>query len=181
VLGGIIAVAVVVAMIINAALGGRKDAPAVPQATGSTASPTTEVAAPDCAPEDLTVALVSAKQLFSVEEMPTFTATVTNEGSRACLLDASPSKTLLHITSGSDRIFDSGDCQNKEPAPPATDSLFVLKPQASHELSASWNKTRSNESCGEGLPAPVAGAKYTYWAEMTVMGAQSDRAPFSFE
>jgi hypothetical protein len=191
VIAGIIVVAVIIAMIINALMGdGRAREPK--QSPVASATKQSGATAPACSTANLTVTLAADKQTFPAGEIPTFTATVTNTGKAACLLDEGSAASILEITSGTDRIFNSGDCAGaknsgaassesaSEPAAPESASVSVA-PGAARDLKLTWDKVRSNESCSPDLPAPVAGAKYTYIAEATVAGVKSDKAPFSFE
>jgi hypothetical protein len=109
---GAIVVVVIFVLIIKACGGSEPKAKKTPTATPTTLaaldtfSPPPEVA--DCAKADLKVELAPTTYSFDSGAPIVFTANVTNTGSTACAVD--PAAISLHVTSGSDRIFDSQDC-----------------------------------------------------------------------
>ncbi|HEY3686712.1 MAG TPA: hypothetical protein VGL93_27005 [Streptosporangiaceae bacterium] len=72
---------------------------------------------------------------------PTFGYTIVNTGSRTCAYDVGPKGLELKITSGSDRIWSSGDC-----AKGVTDSKR-LKRGVPYTRTVTWDRTRSTPSC----------------------------------
>lgn len=110
--GGAVVLLVILVMIIKAAAGGGSEAPkantrsndAVPTLSGSP-SPIEET--PFCTQADIEVEAEATDSTFPAPAKPTFTVAVRNKGIIKCVID--PASVNVHITSGDDRIFDSGD------------------------------------------------------------------------
>jgi hypothetical protein len=134
---------------------------AAPTAAGSAASAS---AAPgQCATAQLQVTLSGYEKLAAGATQP-FKTSITNASSGSCILAVSATNFSLTVTSGSDRIWSTGDCAKWVPSKTVT-----LKPQASTELDITWPGTRSKATCGTTKGALGAG---TYVAKATLTGAQ---------
>ncbi len=72
----------------------------------------------------------------------TFTLAVTNNGAEPCVLDLTPSTFSLTVTSGTDRIWTTDDCDKWVPSHKGT-----LKSKKSYEFSISWSVNRSAAGC----------------------------------
>ncbi|MBO3095670.1 hypothetical protein [Cellulomonas dongxiuzhuiae] len=139
----------------------------------ATPSPTTaaEPGVPECAPEQLALAVTPGAEAFAAGVDPTFEVTVTNSGSEPCLVDAGDGRREVVITSGEDRVWSSLDCV---PADPDARTLLLAGGQ-SDVTQLGWPRERSAAGCAGGLPEPGAG---TYSVVVGVGGATSPAAVF---
>jgi len=174
VLLGLVVLILLIWMIIKAATSGG-DEPKVAQtpvessASAAAESPPVPEAEP-CTKGALAIDLTPDSRAFGAGEPVTFTAEVTNTSAIRCALD--PAATRIHVTSGSDRIFDSDDCSTAEPGP---GQPTLLEAGAVGNLPVSWDRHRSNETCDPGLPEPRPG---TYHIIATIAGAKSNDTVF---
>ncbi|WP_136518384.1 MULTISPECIES: hypothetical protein [Cellulomonas] len=141
------------------------------------AAPTTPAAQaadglpPECAPEQLGLAVSPGGETFTDGAEPTFEVSIENTGTEPCLVDAGDASREVLVTSGSDRVWSSRDCL---PAEVPERTLLLAGGQADVTQLA-WPRVRSAEGCPDGLPAPGDG---TYSATVTVGGATSPAAVF---
>ena len=124
-----------------------------------------------CDPGALSVTLTAESRMFEAPAAPTFAFAVTNTGEVPCTVDAGSGSQVVTIVSGADRIWSNADCAGE-----TEERLLLLLPGAADTVSVAWDRTRSDEACTAGLPAPGAG---TYQAVGTMLGAQS--APYVFD
>lgn len=111
-----------------------------------------------CAPGQLTVTPVVSSQNVAPEETPQLSLTVENTGQAECTADLGTAGMTFSITSGSDQVWRSTDCQ-KNPDHRAV----ILKPGTPLPTTPiPWDRTRSGaETCGaEREPMPGGGASY---------------------
>ncbi|BDZ45172.1 hypothetical protein [Naasia aerilata] len=188
VLLGLLAVIAVVVLIVV-----RPSAEAVPAAS-VTPSPTAvapapvETAAPPaadgtippCAPGQVQVTALTDKGEYAPGELPQLSWTISNVGAAPCSLNAGTSQQVFTITSGSDTIWTSTDCQSN-----GADAPYTLPPSSSGVEPAQstplpWDRVRSSpDSCDtEDRPEAVGGGA-TYHFDVSVGGfPASDSATF---
>lgn len=106
-----------------------------------TPSPTKLGPGDPCDPSDVVVTAHLGDETYHAGHRPTFSYTLVNTGQRTCTYDVGPDGLELRITSGSDRIWSSGDC-----AKGAADSKR-LKRGVPYTRTVTWNRTRSNPDC----------------------------------
>lgn len=180
VLLALVLVIVLVVVVIRALTGGGDDPsatrtdPAGTSAADPAASPGTaaDTGTAACDPANLGVQLTADATAYPGGAQPLFTATMTNNGSAPCLLDASDAQRQLIITSGSDRIWGSTDCGEGQAL------QLLLAPGQADQRQTQWDRTRSDEACSADLPAPGAG---TYQAVLTLHGVSTDPVVFTLE
>lgn len=143
---------------------GEDEAPAEDEPEGAPGSPTA------CSPEALTTILSTDTRSYPAESAPVLTVAVTNSGEVACTVDAGTAVEEVLITSGSDRIWSSADCE-QEPV----SRLLLLDPGDQERIDLTWQRERSDESCTAGLADPRPG---TYTAVATVLGTATEPAVF---
>lgn len=130
-------------------------------------------AARTCTGADLTLVVTADAASYAAGANPTFNVRITNTGDSSCTVDAGEATRELLVTSGSDRIWSSLDCV----AADAPERVLLLPAGASDEpVSVAWPRVRSNEQCGDGLPAPRPG---TYHVVAKLVGAESQPATFT--
>lgn len=170
----LVAVVTVVYLGLRAVLGGGDDpqVPATVTDTESTAPPEAAAGTPVCDPASLGVALAADATTYPSGAQPTFTVSLTNNGSVACLIDAGEAQRQLLVTSGSDRIWASTDCA------PADPLQLLLAPEQTDERQVQWDRNRSVEGCATGQSAALPG---TYQAVLTLAGVSSAPVVFGLE
>jgi len=134
-------------------------ASATPSASASaTASATpspTASATPTCNQNLVTVTASTDKPAYGPGENPMLTLKVTNGGKVPCEVNIGTSQMEFLVTSGSDRIFSSKDCQAS-----SEDLVKVIAPGASETANFPWNRNRSADGCKEVAAAPGGGGAY---------------------
>lgn len=148
---------------ISAALKGpapaatASDSPQTPGATGGpdpSATPTSTSGA-GCDEKLLTVTASTDKAAYGPDESPLLTLKVTNKNRVACEVNIGTSQMEYLVTSGSDRIFSSRDCQAE------SDDLVKKIPAGRTETANfPWNRKRSTEGCKVVDAQPGGGGAY---------------------
>jgi hypothetical protein len=149
---GLLAVIIVVVLIIVRPGGGP---PTPNQGTSPPVSASTGTGNEEaCDPAVVQIVAVTDSVSYPTEATPQISMTITNIGSTSCTFDAGTGAQEYLITSGSDRIWSSRDCQTT-----STKDVRVLEP--SEELSTTpfaWDRTRSaTDTCNTQRPAVIAG------------------------
>lgn len=178
----IVIVILVIWVLIAAATGGsdKKSAatpdpsvdPTISVSPGATDQPDSIRA---CGADDVVITTVANPASVPEGALPVFDVAIAHQGSTACSLDTAAEGTELLITSGSDRIFSSLDCPDD--ATIAAKQL-ILAPDATEDLSVTWNRQRSLPECAPESAIPGAG---TYKASLTIQGIKSELATFTLE
>ncbi|MBI5162201.1 MAG: hypothetical protein HY996_12435 [Micrococcales bacterium] len=169
-LAGLIALVAVVVLIIvrpGAANGERNDGtpPAADKST-VTGAPT-DAASPDasasatgaaCKPANVKVVAVTDKATYASGAQPMLSMSITNSGSSACTFDVGTGAQGYVITSGTEKIWDSRDCQTD----PTADVQSLAPGQTLTTQPFAWDRTRSaTTTCAAARPAVIAaGASY---------------------
>jgi hypothetical protein len=135
----------------SAAASPSASASATPSATPSPTAP----AAPSCNQNLVTVSASTDKPAYGPGENPMLTLKVTNGGTVPCEVNIGTSQMEFLVTSGSDRIFSSKDCQAS-----SEDLVKVIAPGASETANFPWNRTRSADGCKAVAAAPGGGGAY---------------------
>lgn len=132
------------------------------------------VAGGDCQAQQIKVeAFVGLKDktrqlAFNAGDKPYFWFTITNTASVECNFNVGTSATFFKITSGSDNIWSSQDCNLTENR---TERIMLLKPNQPVTSGADyWERVRSSDqgcALADGLPEVTAGgASYVLKAEV---------------
>lgn len=98
-----------------------------------------------------------------------FTVRLLNSGSDPCQLTIDSKTLRVLVTSGSDHIWDTADCQGLPEVP------VVLKAKEQRNLAVHWPGVRSREGCPSEQPAAKPGY---YAADVTVGGVGPVRTRF---
>ena len=143
----------------------------------------TETAAPDepgdepaagpataCTPSQVTVTPVTDAEVYAAGQQPLLSLTLLNTGTTACTLQAGSDVQSYVITSGSDRIWASTDCQ--EPGVPAEVTLEPGEPLSSSPFA--WSRTRSSADDCTSERDPVVAGGATYRLSVSVGEFESD-------
>ena len=158
VIGGFAAVASVVSAgqpsPVGAAPAGQPAGPEGPVASSS-ASPSAPSAGTGCDQNLVTVTAETDKPVYASGENPLLTLKVTNGNKVPCEINLGSSQMEYDITSGSDRIFSSTDCQSD-----ATDLVKTIAPGQSETANFSWQRNRTVQGCAAIAAKPGAGGAY---------------------
>lgn len=185
VLLGLIAVIVVIVLIVVRPGQGEPGGGAgpTPDPTGTTAAspdPTPSFTSPaggeECDPRQVRLTAVTDSNSYKPDEKPMISMTIENVGAAACTYDVGTGAQEYLITSGSDRIWSSKDCQTDPTSEP-----FVLEPGV--ELTTTpfaWARERSSkDTCDGKRPAAVAGPDGpTYRLQVKLGDAESEPVAF---
>ncbi|HSU46064.1 MAG TPA: hypothetical protein VLJ40_04050 [Arthrobacter sp.] len=126
-------------------------ASAIPSATPSP----TASATPSCNQNLVTVSASTDKPAYGPGENPMLSLKVTNGGTFPCEVNIGTSQMEFLVTSGSDRIFSSKDCQAS-----SEDLVKVIAPGASETANFPWGRNRSADGCKAVTAAPGGGGAY---------------------
>ncbi len=171
-----VAVAVVLIILKPGGAGGASDAPkvSVPGDLGDSATkPTTSAgknSTPACAEGELVVTPITDKSSYAEGEEPKLSLKVENRGTKACSADLGTATMTFAITSGSDQVWVSTDCQKK----PDHRSI-ILQPGKPLETEAiTWDRTRSSKDTCDISRDPVTAGGASYHLKVSVGSAQGD-------
>jgi hypothetical protein len=81
-------------------------------------------------------------QRVKVSDKQTFKVAITNTGAQPCILAVGPSSFALTVSSGSDRIWSTADCDKWVPS-----KKLTAKKGAGYEFDVEWPLRRSAEGC----------------------------------
>jgi len=181
VLAGLVAIVVAVVLIIlrPGSTGGATGAREVEvpddlvQVEQEDQSETAEAEDPDaiqaCAPGRLAVTPITDKPTYGPEEQPLLSLSVENTGDEPCSVDLGTASMLFEITSGSDQIWRSADCQQNP-----DHRAVILAPGDPEETEPiPWNRERSSPETCETEREAMPGGGASYHLRATAAGVQS--------
>ncbi len=127
------------------------------QETGpdTTASPAATPEGEGCEQNLVTVTAATDKPAYGDGENPVLTLKVTNGNRVPCEINIGTSQMEFLVTSGSDRIFSSTDCQAD-----ATDLVKTIPPGQSETANFPWQRNRTVQGCAPIEAKPGAGGAY---------------------
>ncbi|GAB3557999.1 hypothetical protein [Spelaeicoccus albus] len=128
-----------------------------------------------CSPDSIEVTASTDKKSYSGKAKPKLTLSVKNVSDTACIIDVGTKQLEFDITSGSDRIWSSRDCQDDSKNPDATVNKIKFKSGDKKSASMTWQRIRSVKGCKAGLPDVKPG---TYRLETKVGSNESKGAYF---
>lgn len=107
----------------------------------------------ECSPSQVRVAPIVDSTTFANGVEPMLSMEITNVGAAPCTFDVGTAAQEYVITSGTDRIWSSRDCQT-EPA----ESVITLNPDEKLATTPfAWDRTRSSPGCSGSQPEVIAG------------------------
>lgn len=174
---GLVALAVliiIVLIIVRPGSGAPTEQPAPEPETSESAlpgdEPVAEGPAGACTAAQLELTPVTDAEVYSADQQPLLSLTLLNTGTTACTLQAGSDVQSYVITSGSDRIWASSDCQ--EPGVPAEVTLQPGEPLTSAPFA--WSRTRSAPDDCDSERVPVVAGGATYRLSVSVGEIESD-------
>lgn len=131
---------------------GQPSSSATPSATAS--------ASPTCDQKLVTVTAGTNKAAYGPDEKPVLTLKVANGGKLPCKVNIGTSQMEFLVTSGSDRVFSSKDCQAE-----SDDLVRTIAPGKSETANFPWPRNRSVQGCAE-IPDGVGAGYYVFIAKL---------------
>lgn len=168
-LGAVAVIVIIILIIAGVASGkGKTGSAAKPGVTNSSSAKPSATAVPvagaACIPSRLKLEAVTDKTVYAAGVQPSISMKLTNIGTTDCTVNFGSTQQELIISSGSEKIWDSKDCQT---AP--VDAPTVLKPNVSAATAGiPWDRTRSSTTtCSTTRAAVTAGgASYHLQAKL---------------
>jgi len=169
----LVAVIVVVVLIVVRPGSGTPS----PHATGgsNSASPpasnaaTSGSSATACDPSVITLTPITDSASYAAGVQPQLSMSITNSGASACTFDVGTDAQIYLITSGSDQIWSSKDCQTGQTA-----NKQVLQPgKVLSTTPFAWDRTRSSTTTCTGNRPQVTAGGASYHLTVQVGGAKS--------
>ncbi len=105
-----------------------------------------------CPPAAVKVEAATDAAAYPAGANPLLTLSVTNTGTEPCKINVGTTQMEFVVTSGSDRIFSSADCQDG-----AEDLLKEFKPGATEKANFTWERLRSAPGCAAVASNPNPG------------------------
>jgi len=168
----LVAVIVVVVLIIVRPGSGSP----TPHATGSnTASApasngaTSGSSATACDPSVITLTPVTDAASYAAGVQPMLSMSITNSGASACTFDVGTDAQVYLITSGSDQIWSSKDCQTA----PAANKQVLQPGKVLSTTPFAWDRTRSSTTTCTGNRPQVTAGGASYHLTVQVGTAKS--------
>lgn len=159
------------------ALGGNtpaaKAGPAPAARETASAAPSKPAPAAKCDEKSVSVEAVTDAGTYGRQQKPAFTLVVRNDGDAPCKVNVGTSQMEFQVTSASDRIFSSVDCQDG-----SEDLLKDIAPGAEEKASFTWDRIRSMPGCEAVEAAPGPG---TYTLTTKLGSRTSPPATFVLE
>lgn len=137
----------------GAAPSGEETVPAASPET--TPTPSATPTGNGCELNLLTITAATDKAAYADGENPLLTLKVTNGNKVPCQVNIGTSQMEFLITSGSDRIFSSTDCQTD-----ATELIKTIAPGKSETANFPWQRNRTVQGCAPVEAKPGAGGAY---------------------
>ncbi|SDL44858.1 hypothetical protein [Arthrobacter sp. ok362] len=126
-----------------------------PTASRDPSASPTATSGDGCEQNLVTVTAATDKQDYAAGEKPLLSLTVTNNNKVPCEINIGTSQMEYMITSGSDRIFSSKDCQAE-----STDLTKTIAPGKSETANFPWQRNRTVQGCTPVDAKPGAGGAY---------------------
>jgi hypothetical protein len=159
--GGLLLVVIVILLIVFSPKGDAKDPSPKPSSSPSNSQSALDGLEPQaCNPEAISLTAITDSDQYPADRQPLISMTITNLGAAACTINVGTDAQEYRITSGSDDIWNSRDCQT---APEAKE--ITLEPGVDNALSTTpfpWDRTRSSTTTCDSDRQQVAAGGGTY-------------------
>jgi hypothetical protein len=173
VLLGLVAVIVIIVLIV-AQPGGSPAPAASPSATTTSEAPGDPTVLAECDPENIELVAKTDKDGYVDSDDPMVSMTITNTSTEDCTYDVGTDAQEYLITSGSDRIWSSKDCQTD--AAPGVVTLAAGVPQETAPFP--WDRTRSSTSTCDGKRPAVTANGASYFLTVKLGDIESAKKQF---
>jgi hypothetical protein len=165
-LGALAVIIVIILIIVRPGSGSTGGTPAPASTKSSTPSPSasTQAGGAACLPANIKLEAVTDKNTYGGSEQPNIGMKITNTGAADCSINLGSTQQELIITSGSEKIWDSKDCQT---AP--VDSQITLNPNVPKTTPLiPWDRTRSSTTTCAATRPPVTAGGASYHLSVKV-------------
>jgi len=126
---------------------------------------------PKCEDADLEVLAITDRESYAAGEKPKLSLSVTNTGKKPCTADLGTAGMVFSVTSGSDQVWLSTDCQKTPDHRPV-----ILEPgKALKTEPLAWDRTRSSKKTCEVDREQVAAGGASYHLAVSVAGVESQQ------
>ena len=171
VIGVLVVILIIILIVVRPGAGKPKAVPT--DKTTSSAASAAPATAPACKASDLQVVAVTDAVSYAPGVDPKLSLTITNTGATSCSFKDGSDVQDYEITSGTDKIWSSKDCQSN----PVAHTSILLPSKSVTSTPFAWNRTRSNPSACSATNAPqvVAGGA-SYHLAVIVNGVRSSTA-----
>lgn len=167
---GVLAVILIIILIVVKPGASAAPAPSDSPSAPSTASGSTNGPLHACATSSVQVTAVTDKDVYKADEKPLLSFTIENTGTADCSFKVGTDVQKYVITSGTETIWKSTDCQTDAAA--TTVTLKAGTPVSSTPFP--WNRTRSSTTtCKSTNLPPVTAGGASYHLSVTVDTATS--------
>ena len=122
-----------------------------------------------CSAGQLNVEAVTNQGSYGPGEFPELSLTVTNSGDEDCIADLGTAGMTFTVSSGSDEVWRSIDCQESKDELP----VVIEAGQTLESESIPWDRTRSSTETCEIVRDPVGAGGASYHLTVSVGGASS--------
>lgn len=158
-LGLLAAIVIIVLIVVQPGSGDpRTDAPKTTPAASATPKAAVQKEGAPCVASVIKLEPITDKTTYAAGEIPQISMKITNTGTVACTFNVGSTVQELKITSGTEQIWTSKDCQHDP-----VDTSTVLEPNVPQSTQPiPWDRTRSaTETCqGDRPPVTAGGASY---------------------
>jgi hypothetical protein len=173
VLLGLVAVIVIIVLIV-AQPGGSTAPVASPSPTPTADASGDPTVLAECDPESIELVAKTDKDGYVDSDEPMVSMTITNTSKKDCTYNVGTDNQEYLITSGSDRIWSSKDCQTGEA--PADVTLAAGVPQETAPFP--WDRTRSSTSTCDGKRPAVTANGASYFLTVKLGDLESAKKQF---
>lgn len=171
-LGAIAVVIVIILIVARPAADSKAGAKPADSAAHAPITPKPSTAAVDgaaCLPANITLEAVADKATYAAGELPQISMKITNTGHTACTINLGSTQQELIVTSGSEQIWDSKDCQTG-----AVDLAQTLTAgQVIPTTAIPWDRSRSSKTTCSAARPPVTAGGASYHLSVKVGALKS--------
>jgi len=168
----LVAVIVVVVLIVVRPGSGTPTSHATGSNTAShtpTSGATSGSSATACDPSVITLTPITDAASYAAGVQPQISMSITNSGASACTYDVGTDAQVYLITSGSDQIWSSKDCQTA----PAANKQVLQPGKVLSTTPFAWDRTRSSTTTCTGNRPEVTAGGASYHLSVQVGAAKS--------
>ena len=122
-----------------------------------------------CDPSVITLTPITDSASYAADAQPQLSMQITNSGASACTFDVGTDAQVYLITSGSDQIWSSKDCQTA----PAANKQILEPGKALSTTPFAWDRTRSSTTTCTGTRPAVTAGGASYHLSVQVGDAKS--------
>ncbi|QNE48014.1 hypothetical protein F1C58_14645 [Glaciihabitans sp. INWT7] len=178
-LGALAVIVIIILIVVRPGAGSPSPSNSAKPGASPSGTPSAAASAPaagaPCVPAKVKLVAVTDKTTYASTEQPQISMSITNTGSVACTINLGSTQQELIITSGSETIWDSKDCQT---AP--VDTPVTLKPgEVVPTPPIAWDRTRSSKTTCDASRPPVTAGGASYHLGVKV-GALSSKSTVQF-